>query len=263
MLRAPLRSLEILVAEDNELNAQHLEQLLVRRGHGVRVASDGRQAIRLSREGAFDLMLLDVHMPEMDGFQVIRAIRERERSAATHLPVIALTARARREDRERCLAAGMDDFLTKPVSAAALWATIDRVLVAHPTAGGRPGPGLLDPRVLLAACGDDAAVLARICDAFRASLPDYLAAVRKAAVDRDAARLCEATHKLYGLVATFSTTAGEVATALEDFASSGQLEQAVPVVRQLETMCEELARVVDGLGMEDLRREAGDGDHFN
>jgi CheY-like chemotaxis protein len=261
--RVPLRSLEILVAEDNELNARHLEQLLVRRGHGVRLAGDGRQAIRLSREGAFDLVLLDVHMPEMDGFQVIRAIRERERSAATHLPVIALTARARREDRERCLAAGMDDFLTKPVSAAALWATIDRVLVAHPTAGGRPGPGLLDPRVLLAACGDDAAVLARICDAFRASLPDYLAAVRKAAVDRDAARLCEATHKLYGLVATFSTTAGEVATALEDFASSGQLEQAVPVVRQLETMCEELARVVDGLGMEDLRREAGDGDHFN
>ena len=107
--------LHILVAEDNEFNAQLLEQLLVRRGHRVRLASNGREALALAEEGGFDLLLLDVHMPELDGFQVVQAIRERERTTGGHLPVIALTARSRKEDRERCLAAGMDDFLTKPI----------------------------------------------------------------------------------------------------------------------------------------------------
>src|SRR5260370_27304779 len=121
---APLR---ILVAEDNEFNAQLLQQLLVRRGHRVRLANNGREALALALDGAFDLLLLDVHMPELDGFQVIQAIRERERSAGGHLPVVALTARSRNADRERRLAAGMDDFLPKPIQAANLWAAPDRV----------------------------------------------------------------------------------------------------------------------------------------
>ena len=71
-------------------------------------------------------------MPELDGFQVVRAVRERERTAGGHLPIIALTARSRKEDREQCLAAGMDDFLAKPIQAADLWAAIDRVVAARP-----------------------------------------------------------------------------------------------------------------------------------
>src|SRR5262249_20312493 len=108
-------SLRVLVAEDNEFNAQLLEQLLGQRGHRARLANNGRQALALAAEGGFDLLLLDVHMPELDGFQVARAVRQQERTTGGHLPVIALTARARKEDRERCLAAGMDDFLAKPI----------------------------------------------------------------------------------------------------------------------------------------------------
>jgi len=100
-------------------------------------------------------------MPELDGFQVVEAIRERERAAGGHLPIIALTARARKEDRERCLAAGMDDFLAKPIQAANLGAALDRIERSRPAAD-RPRPGLLDPRVLLAACGDDDAILGKI-----------------------------------------------------------------------------------------------------
>src|SRR5215831_10757652 len=103
--------MHVLVAEDNEFNAQLLEQLLGRRGHRVRLANNGREALRLAKEGGFDLVLLDIHMPELDGFQVAGAVRERERTTGGHLPIIALTARSRQEDRERCLAAGMDDFL--------------------------------------------------------------------------------------------------------------------------------------------------------
>src|SRR5262249_42847855 len=90
--------LRILVAEDNEFNAQLLGQLLQRRGHRVRLANNGRDALALAGEGDFDLLLLDVHMPEMDGFQVAHSVRERERTAGGHLPIIALTARSRKED---------------------------------------------------------------------------------------------------------------------------------------------------------------------
>src|SRR5947209_18547528 len=90
------RRLGVLVAEDNPFNQQLVEHLLRRRGHDVRVASDGREALAALERGRFDLMLLDVHMPGCDGFQVIEALRRRERATGGHLPVIALTARATR-----------------------------------------------------------------------------------------------------------------------------------------------------------------------
>lgn len=243
------------VAEDNELNAQLLEQLLVRRGHQVRVASNGREALTLAEEGAVDLLLLDVHMPELDGFQVARAIRERERTRGGHLPVIALTARSRPEDRQRCLAAGMDEFLAKPVKAADLWGVIDRVGAAAPSPPG-PEHGLLDPPILLASCGGDASVLEKICRTLEARLPDHLAAVQEALGEGDAGRLREAAHKLCGMVATFSTAAGKVASELEDHAAQGHLEAARPLVEQLETMIRQLVKMVGHLSLESLQRQA-------
>jgi CheY-like chemotaxis protein len=244
------------VAEDNELNAQLLEHLLVRRGHRVRLASNGREALALAEEGGFDLLLLDVHMPELDGFQVVQAVRERERSVGGHLPVIALTARSREEDRQRCLAAGMDDFLAKPIHAANLWAAIDRAAAARPRAGAR-GSALLDARMLLAACGGDAAILDSICRTLRARLPDHLRAVQDALRDGDAPRLREAAHKLCGMTTAFSSVAGGVASELEDLAAQGQLEEARPLVGQLETMAQELMRIVGGLSLETLRQQTG------
>jgi signal transduction histidine kinase/DNA-binding response OmpR family regulator len=246
----------ILVAEDNEFNVQLLEQLLRRRGHQVRVASNGREALTMTADRRFDLLLLDVHMPELDGFQVVQAVRERERTTGGHLPVIALTARSRKEDRERCLAAGMDDYLSKPVQAAELWAAIDRASLARPRAV-RLEAGRLDPHVLLAACGGDAVILESICQALRTKLPDHLADVHDASRSKDALRLREAAHRLYGMVAAFSTAAGCVASDLEDHAAGGELDEARPLVEQLETMGHRLIRQVDGLSLETLRHEAG------
>jgi two-component system, sensor histidine kinase and response regulator len=248
--------LHILVAEDNEINAQLLERLLARRGHRVRLANNGREALAMTQESVFDLLLLDVHMPELDGFQVIRAVRERERSTGGHLPVIALTARVRQEDRERCLAAGMDEFLAKPIQAADLWAATERVTGSR-TPADRPGLGLLDPRVLLAACGGDAATLEKLCQLLRARLPDHLIAVQDALRERDAIRLREAAHKLYGTVAAFSTVVGAVASDLEDQAERGQLEEAWPLVEQLEAIAPELIEQVGDLSIEVLQDQAG------
>ena len=150
----------------------------------------------------------------------------------------------------------MDDFLAKPVRAADLWAAIDRVVASPPAAQRELESGLLDPRVLRAACGGDAAILEKICQAFRARLPDHLAAVQDALREQDAPRLREAAHKLCGMLAAFSTVAGGVASDLEDHAARGQLEEARPLVEQLETMAQELMRLAGGLSLETLRHQA-------
>jgi two-component system sensor histidine kinase/response regulator len=304
------KPLHILVAEDNELSAQVLEQALVRQGHRVRLASNGREVLTLAEQGGFDLLLLDVHMPELDGFQVVRAIRERElrkdegsrmkdekgipagsdssvirQPSFCHLPIIALTARSRKEDRERCLAAGMDDFQTKPIRPADLLAAIDRVMskdecrrmkdekekappadshcdlrpstlspfdssfILHPSS-------LLDAPVLLAACGGDPSLLRKMCQTLTARVPEHLAALRDALRDQDGPRLREAAHKCCGMLSEFSTVAGDLAGNLEDLAAGTQLDNAAPILEQLETIAHELVKQVVEITVEALHRQA-------
>jgi CheY-like chemotaxis protein len=252
----------ILLAEDDEFSARFMEQSLTRRGHRVRTAKDGREALSLAAEGTFDLLMVDVHMPEIDGFEVVRAIRERERREGGHLPVIALTARSRKEDRERCLAAGMDDFLTKPISALELLGAIERLL---PIPGASPmvrsdveeNPNLLDPVAMLRVCGNDPDGLRRICHDFQAYVPARLAEMGNALRERDAPKLREIAHKLCSLLPAFSTIAGNVASDLEDHSAEGRLEEARPLVEKLETMCKDLMPVVAGLSIEELQRMGG------
>ena len=244
--------LHILVAEDNELSAQVLEQSLVRQGHRVRLASNGREVLTLAEQGGFDLLLLDVHMPELDGFQVVRAVRVRELTAGGHLPIIALTARSRKEDRERCLAAGMDDFQTKPIRPADLLAAIDRVLRTHSSRQSR-SLDLLDAPVLLAACGGDSTLLRKMCHTLAARVPEHLAALREALRDQDAPRLREAAHKCCGMLSEFSATAGDLAGNLEELAAGSHLDEAARIVERLEAMAPELVHQLDGITVEALR----------
>jgi two-component system sensor histidine kinase/response regulator len=242
--------LRVLVAEDNEFNVRHIQRLLTSRGNVVQVGSNGREALALAREDAFDVLLLDLHMPELDGFEVVRTIREREQSTGRRLPVIALTARSRKEDRERCLAAGMDDYLAKPVRAAELFTAVDRLV-----AGSRDSSGptsLLSPEVVLGACGGDAEGLRELCQDFQAFAPARLGEVMDALRERDGPRLREAAHKLCGLLSAFSTVAGNLAADLEDRAAAPQFDQARPLVEKLETMVQELTRQVDGVSLERL-----------
>ena len=116
----------ILVAEDNEFNAILLNAILSKHGFDVQLARNGEDALAHAESEQFDVLLLDLHMPRLDGFKVISRIRARERRSGGHLWVIAVTARSRMEDRDRCLAAGMDDFVTKPIGRDLLLAALDR-----------------------------------------------------------------------------------------------------------------------------------------
>jgi signal transduction histidine kinase/ligand-binding sensor domain-containing protein/ActR/RegA family two-component response regulator len=126
----PSRSLTVLVAEDNVVNQRLATAILQRRGHQVILAGDGREAIERARTGPVDVILMDVQMPGMNGFQATAALRERERLGGPRTPIVALTAHALSGDRERCLEAGMDDYLTKPLRADRLIETVERVAAA-------------------------------------------------------------------------------------------------------------------------------------
>jgi len=113
--REPSGSLRILLAEDNLVNQRLATRLLEKRGHSVAVAANGLEALAALDKESFDLVFMDLQMPEMDGFEATAAIRKRERSTGVHLPVVALTAHAMKGDREKCLAGGMDAYLSKPI----------------------------------------------------------------------------------------------------------------------------------------------------
>jgi CheY-like chemotaxis protein len=253
------RTLHVLLAEDNPFNQAVLEDLLPRRGHTLHVAGDGRAALTTLEQGHFDVMLLDIHMPELDGFQVVAAQRRREQGTGTHLPIIALTARSVAGERERCLQAGMDDYLAKPVRAAELFAALDRVV----SGGGVPGPaepdagvpaGLLDAAALLAACDGDDELLRKMCRHFRTFVPGRLAEVTEALRDGNTPRLREAAHKLGGMVSSFSATAAEAAALLGRLGDEGKIEEATHAHSRLAEIAGRLDSVLDTLSVEQLRR---------
>jgi CheY-like chemotaxis protein len=120
----------VLVAEDDEFNQQVLRLMLERRGYRVHIVDNGRLALAALAEAPFDLLLLDVRMPEVDGLHVAKSLRrfERNHPGSSRLPVIAVTAMAAKSDRERCMEAGVDEYLSKPFRVAALYAALDRAL---------------------------------------------------------------------------------------------------------------------------------------
>jgi CheY-like chemotaxis protein len=140
-LGGPSPKMRILLAEDNRVNQQLAVRLLEKRGHTVVVAANGREAMMTLEKQRFDLVLMDVEMPEMDGLEATAAIREKEKGTGTHVPIVAMTARAMTGDRERCLAAGMDDYISKPISKEDLYEKVEQFAPEPnaPDATGLPG----------------------------------------------------------------------------------------------------------------------------
>ena len=226
------RALHVLVAEDNPVNRKLVTTLLRKRGHKVKAVENGREAVASVRSDAFDVVLMDLQMPEMSGLEAAQAIRELEHAGARRLPLIALTAHAMRGDRERCLEAGMDGYLAKPIDVDELVATVERfgagTAIERSESGGEPASGaVFDERAALAYSGGDRRLLKNVVKLFRSDYPRALRRIDRALriQDREALRL--AAHGLKGAIGTVGASAGRQAAAeLERTAHSASFEEA-------------------------------------
>jgi len=244
------RRLRVLVAEDNAVNQQVAAGMLERVGHQATVAANGREALAFLEREAFDLVLMDVQMPELDGLETTAAIRARERATGGHLPIVAVTAHAMKGDAERCLAAGMDAYVAKPLQPSELQAAIARVLGTGaadvPAAPATvPAPGVVDFPRLLERVGGDRKALAQLVRIFREDSPNQLARVRKAIRAGDASALRSAAHAVKGAVANFAApSATEAAARLQHMGDTGHLAGADGALERLER---EIGRVLEAL----------------
>jgi len=235
------RSLRILLAEDNPVNQQVAVAMLVKRGHEVHVVSNGREAVEAITARDYDAVLMDVQMPEMDGFEATEALRAMPRGR--DLPIIAMTAHALSGERERCLAHGMTDYLAKPFKALELFTLIERA--AEPaTAKAPPSPppqtqtsapavDLEGFRTMLREAGAEGAFYS-VLDTFLRHAPDRLAALATAAASGNGTDLAKAAHVFRGAAATIG--ARELADLLERIettARAGDVEAARQTFEQV------------------------------
>jgi two-component system, sensor histidine kinase and response regulator len=233
--------LNILLAEDNAVNRVLAQKLLQKEGHIVTSVNNGREALQLweqNQSRQFDVVLMDVQMPEMDGLQATTLIRERERVTGTHIPIIAVTAHAMKGDRERCLAAGMDGYITKPINPAELAATIQAAfpagakLPAIPVESIAAGPSDAE---LLARFDGDGELLKELAGIFLQECPRMLDEIREALRTANPKTLERAAHTLKGSVGNFAMPSPwETAQRLELLAKSGQLSGAEDIFHTLE-----------------------------
>ena len=252
------RPLRVLVAEDNPVNRKLVTTLLNKRGHHVRAVDDGRAAVRAvtaEQDERFDVALMDVQMPEMSGFEATHEIRLHEAGTGHHLPIIALTAHAMQGDKDRCLAAGMDAYLAKPIDVDELVATVEHfasplpTVPASPTTGTGPAPAF-DENVALAYAGGDRRLLRQVIKLFRADAPGTLRSIGAAIEEQDAEALRQSAHALRGAMAAIGATAGhQIATRLEELGRSAKLDEAPELYAALKTRVGELHAAVEAAGL--------------
>jgi len=230
----------VLLAEDN-LAAQLVgKKALERIGHTVQVASSGLEVLRMLEEGEFDLVLMDVEMPHMDGLEATRAIREQEAESGQHIPVLAVTAYATKEDQQRCLEAGADGYLSKPVSPENLVAALRRFL---PAGGERDAAPPVDLDGALEAVSGDRELLLEAVGLFlEYDYPRHLEELRGSLARQDARAVKRAAHGIKGAVDNFGGRAArDAALCLETMGRMGDLSGARGAVEELEAEMERFA----------------------
>jgi signal transduction histidine kinase/CheY-like chemotaxis protein len=222
----PERRLHVLLAEDNAVNQRLAASLLERRGHKVTIAANGREALDAVRQQAFDVVLMDVQMPEMGGFEATAAIRALERDNGSQLPIIAMTAHAMKGDRERCLAAGMNEYLTKPLDPRQLCLLVEEMAAGRVVAAGSTVEAPVVPLQVLARVGGDRQLLAEISRLFVDDAPRHLDRIRRALDARDGESLRRAAHGLKGAAANFDADGVvDAARTLEEIGRTARFEE--------------------------------------
>jgi len=243
---APAHRFQVLLAEDNLVNQKLAKAILEKLGHAVVVASNGREALGAIAAHRFDVVLMDVLMPQLDGLETTAAIREREALTGGHLPIIAMTAHSLEEEGQRCLAAGMDAFLSKPVRPQKLAEVIESVVVRSAAADPAREPGSTAPPPIdwssaLTNVGGNRDLLAQIVALVQAELPRLLAETLLAVRNRQGAQLRMAARTLKGLFRTLGPRhAMELVDRLEALGTTGDLTPAPALFIELEEASRQL-----------------------
>lgn len=240
-------ALRILLVEDNVINQRLTGWMLEKWGHSVVVASNGQEALAILARETFGLILMDVQMSDMDGFTTTQVIRQHEHTTGIHQPIVAITAHAMPGDRERCLAAGMDAYLSKPLQAQQLFEVIASLVPSATDTGEavgaiEPGAAVFDPQAALARVKGSREIFQEIIGLFWTETPEVLAALRQAMARGDSQAVARVAHSLKGTVGSFGAHAAlEAVLRLEALGQSGDIALAEPAYTAL-------AREIDRLG---------------
>ena len=242
----PARSLNILLAEDNPVNQRLALRLLQKRGHTVTIANNGNEALKALSRASFDLVLMDVLMPEKDGLTATTELRKREQVSGLHTPVVAMTALAMKGDKERCLEAGMDGYISKPVRPQELDGILEQYISLRKNASPEPKKAAdLDSCVneeeLLQRVDGDRAFLAEIAEIFRGDYPKQIRILQESIEAGDRERTRHTAHALKGALSNLAAErATALATSLEGAGASANPADASRLLAELE---KELQRV--------------------
>jgi CheY-like chemotaxis protein len=245
LIQATERSLRVLLAEDNPVNQTLAMRILEKLGHKVQVANNGKEALERAQAEEFDCILMDVQMPEMDGLEATAAIRESEAGTGKHVPIVAMTAHAMKGDREKCLSAGMDEYLSKPIRIAELKQAMSQLEktpnVSHSPEHSFRAIGQLES--LLDSVMGDRALLAEMAELWLADSVKQEIQIRTGIDSDDAVMVQRAAHALKGSVGTFQASAAQdAASQLEISAKDGDLVGARKAFERLSTQIDLVRR---------------------
>ena len=235
----PASGLRILLVEDSLVNQKLVLGTLAGRGHTVTLADHGKAAIAATESQSFDLILMDVQMPEMDGLEATMRIRAGEQWTGRHTPIIAMTAHTHPDDRRRCLEAGMDAFLTKPIRLPELFSAIDALAAPMKSAAGACpatcAPAAVDWARALRAMGNDPALLGTVVRAALDEIPRLLAQMREATAAGDAVRLARSAHTLAGAIRYFEAEqASRLLAEMERTGRESKIADAAAILPAIE-----------------------------
>ncbi len=250
--------LRFLLAEDNPVNRTIGSRMLSKHGHVVVCVENGAQAVEITATERFDVVLMDVEMPVLNGFDATAEIRAREQDTGTRrIPIIALTAHVMQGDRERCLEAGMDSYATKPIQPTELFAIVEALLNAHPPEIAMTSPTstdvpVLDRTALYEQVGDEADLLLKVIEMFRNDSVQVVRKLDAALAGHDASEVQQGAHRLKGALLTLGAKpAADVAMHLEQMGRAGDVSGGAAVLAELRTQLTrldpELDAVVQGL----------------
>lgn len=249
------RPLQILLVEDNPVNQRVAVSMLEKQGHSLKVANNGLEALAALDQQDFDVVLMDMQMPEMDGLEATAEIRRRERQTTRHIPIIAMTAAAMKGDRERCLQAGMDGYVSKPFRIRELNDAIRRFVMTPIASDEAPvhanndepvSNAVLNWGAALVRTGGDESLLKEVAGIFLGEYSHWMDQIRDAIDHQNAIELKQVAHTLRGSLSTFEAeTAVSVTERLELMGRTNQLHEAEATYKELQQAVQQFTAALE------------------